>query len=172
MSGDNSREGRARFLPFLPKFVFEADRVKSRYVARTLALTLLPSLALSSLLGLLLPKAEAPDLETQGHVALLLIVVAAPLIETLIMGAILLVLARFLPAGAAALASAFLWAGAHSLSAPIWGLVVWWPFLVFSAAFLTWRRHSLLAAFGIVTVVHALQNGTGMLLLLATDQLG
>jgi len=54
--------------------------------------------------------------------------------------------------------SALGWGIAHSSVAPIWGLVIWWPFLVFSTLFVTWRQRSLGLAFAIPMVVHALQN--------------
>ena len=162
---------RARPLPLLPRFLFETDASKARYVLRLWLLAILPSLVLSSLVGFLAPQAEAPQLQTEGSVALVLIVVVAPLIETLIMAALLLGLERLFGPRVAVIVSALLWALAHSLSAPIWGLVVWWPFLLFSVAFLTWRATGLLTAIGIVTIVHALQNGAGMLLLQLSDKL-
>jgi len=36
--------------------------------------------------------------------------------------------------------------------------VIWWPFLVFSTLFVTWRQRSLWLAFAIPMCVHALQN--------------
>jgi membrane protease YdiL (CAAX protease family) len=87
-----------------------------------------------------------------------LLVVFAPIVETLIMGAVLLLLERlfgFLPA---LLLSAIAWGLAHSLQAPAWGLVIWWPFLIFSLTFLVWRRRSLLLAFAMPAAVHGLQN--------------
>lgn len=156
---------RARPFPLLPRFLFETDRSKARYVILLWLLAIVPSLALSGLVGLVAPEAEPPELATQGSVALVLIVVVAPLIETLIMGAVLLGLEKLLGPRLAVVASALLWAIVHSLSAPIWGLVVWWPFLLFSIAFLTWSKSGLLAAIAIVTAAHALQNGAGVLLL-------
>jgi hypothetical protein len=47
---------------------------------------------------------------------------------------------------------------AHSLQAPAWGLVIWWPFLIFSTVFLVWRERSLLGAFALVSLLHALHN--------------
>ena len=74
------------------------------------------------------------------------------------MGSVLLVLLRFVPPSAAIIASAVGWGIAHSMVAPIWGLVIWWPFLVFSTLFVAWHRRSLLLAFLIPMCVHALQN--------------
>jgi membrane protease YdiL (CAAX protease family) len=148
----------------VPDFLFDTDSGKFGYVLRLWLLALLPSFLLSGLVSLLVPGAEGPDLVTEGSLPILLIVVVAPLLETLIMGLVLLGLRRFLSFGPAIIISALLWAIAHSLSAPIWGLVVWWPFLVFSAAFLVWRQSGLLTAMAIVTMAHAMQNGTGILL--------
>jgi membrane protease YdiL (CAAX protease family) len=155
---------RPRHLAFLPGFLFQTDGPKSLYVLKLWLLALLPSLMLSGLVSLLIPNAEAPALVTEGSLPLLLIIVVAPLLETLIMAAVLLGLTRFVAPAPAVVASALLWAVAHSLSAPAWGLIVWWPFLVFSAAFLAWRQHGLLTAVGIVTAAHAMQNATGILL--------
>jgi membrane protease YdiL (CAAX protease family) len=157
-------ETRPTYLRFLPNFLFETDRVRSRYVLRLWLLALLPSLLLAGVVGLLMPGAEGPQLVTEGSVPLLLIIVAAPLLETLIMGVVLAGLRRFLGFGPAVALSALFWAIAHSLSAPIWGVVVWWPFLVFSVAFLVWRQLGWLTAITIVTFAHAMQNGTGILL--------
>jgi membrane protease YdiL (CAAX protease family) len=71
---------------------------------------------------------------------------------------VLLILERiagFLPA---VLLSSVGWGIAHSLQSPPWGLVIWWPFLIFSITFLTWRRRSLGVAFALPMLVHALQN--------------
>jgi membrane protease YdiL (CAAX protease family) len=155
---------RPRHLAFLPGFLFQTDGPKFLYVLRLWLLALLPSLMLSGIVSLLVPDAEPPALVTEGSIPLLLIIVVAPLIETLIMAAILLGLRKVVGPTPAVVASAILWAAAHSLSAPVWGLIVWWPFLIFSAAFLTWRERGLLTAIGIVTAAHAMQNATGILL--------
>jgi len=116
------------------------------------------SMALAFLGSLFLPEAARPEFKVDGLAAILAIVGFAPLVETLIMGTALLVFLLFLPPAAAIVVSALGWGLAHSLVAPIWGLVIWWPFLVFSTLFVTWRRRSLLLAFLIPALVHALQN--------------
>lgn len=116
------------------------------------------SMALAFLGSLLLPEAARPEFKVDGLAAILALVAFAPLVETLIMGSVLLVLLLVLPPAAAVIVSALGWGVAHSLVAPIWGLVIWWPFLVFSTLFVTWRKRSLLLAFLIPALVHALQN--------------
>jgi len=116
------------------------------------------SMALAFLGSLVMPEASRPEFKVDGLAAVFAIVAFAPVVETLIMGSVLLVLLLFLPPAAAVIVSALGWGLAHSLVAPIWGLVIWWPFLVFSTLFVTWRKRSLLLAFAIPALVHALQN--------------
>lgn len=124
------------------------------------------SLALAALAQWLLPAAEGPAFDVGGFAAIALLVLFAPFVETLIMAAFLELLLRFVPPPAAVLASAIGWGVAHSLAAPAWGLVIWWPFLIFSTLYVTWSKRSALAGIGIVFTVHALQNlGPALLLM-------
>jgi hypothetical protein len=108
--------------------------------------------------ALALPQAEQPQFHVSGGTALFALVVFSPVVETLIMGAVLLVLLRFMSPAVAIFASAIGWGIAHSSVALTWGLVIWWPFLVFSTLFVTWRCRSLRLAFALPMCVHALQN--------------
>ncbi|HEX2804352.1 MAG TPA: hypothetical protein VHN55_10310 [Sphingomicrobium sp.] len=122
-------------------------------------LTAFPPTILFAILGsILLPQAEPPQFAMSGAAAIFALVIFSPVIETLIMGAVLLVLLRLVPTVAAIAISTIGWGIAHSLATPIWGLVIWWPFLVFSTLFVAWRSRSLVLAFTIPMVVHALQN--------------
>ena len=123
------------------------------------------SILFGAFVSLLLPDAAHPEFRVDGAVALFALVIFAPVVETLIMGAVLLILLLFLPPVAAILVSAIGWGVAHSLMVPIWGLVIWWPFLVFSTLFVAWRSRSLTLAFVIPMCVHALQNVIPALLL-------
>lgn len=157
---------RPRSLAFIPHFLFEPSR-PVRYVALAWACAFLPSLLLSAIASRLVPEAGPEFPMVDPGILLFLLVVFAPVVETLIMGTVLLVLNRlfgFLPA---VLLSSAGWGIAHSLQAAAWGLVIWWPFLIFSIVFLTWRRRSLAAAFGLPMVVHGLQNLGPALLLVA-----
>ena len=158
--------GRPRFLAFLPDFLFATDANRPRYIAKTWMLVLLPSLALSLLVQLLLPQAEVPDIRVDGAIMVFLLVVVSPVLETLLMTPPLLVANRYLGPGPAVVGSAVMWGAIHSLSAPAWGLVTWWPFLILSIALLTWRERGLVLAMLIVMIVHALQNSVSAVLLL------
>ena len=128
--------------------------------------TSIPALLLSVLVSSLLPQAAGPSFPVNGMSTLLLLVVFAPFIETLIMAAALEIFLLVLPPRFAVIASAVGWGIAHSLAAPAWGLVIWWPFLIFSTLYVTWRGQGRVLAIGIVFAVHALNNlGPALLLL-------
>jgi membrane protease YdiL (CAAX protease family) len=93
-----------------------------------------------------------------GATALFLLVVFAPVVETLIMGGVLLILLRLFSPAVAVILSSLGWGIAHSMGAPTWGLVIWWPFLIFSTLFVTWRSRGLLAAFAVPAIAHGLHN--------------
>ena len=106
----------------------------------------------------LAPQLAKPEFALSGPLMFFLLAVFAPVVETLIMALVLTVLARFIPATAAVLVSALLWGIAHSLQAPAWGLIIWWPFLIFSTLFLVWRQRGILIGLAVAATAHALQN--------------
>ena len=122
------------------------------------ALTLAGSLLLSWFASLFAPTLAKPDFALRGMTAFLLLFLFAPLVETLIMAAVLSLLARFVSPTLAVLVSTVLWGIAHSLQAAAWGLVIWWPFVIFSTLYMVWRERSVMAAIAVATATHALQN--------------
>jgi len=128
--------------------------------------TSIPALGLAVLAGWLLPNASSPDLPNEGMIAFIAIVIISPLLETLIMAAVIELGLLFLPPLQMVILSSIGWGIAHSLSAPAWGLVIWWPFLIFSTLYVTWRGEGRGKALAIVASVHALNNLIPALLLL------
>jgi len=122
------------------------------------ALTLAGSLALSAIVTAIMPTVATPEFPMRGWDAFLKLVLLAPLVETLIMAAVLTALAIFLSPTVAVLISALLAGLAHSYVAAAWGLVIWWPFVIFSTLYMVWRERSVIAALGVATATHALQN--------------
>jgi hypothetical protein len=143
-------------LSFLPRPLLEPQRL-AVVIPTAWLTTFIPSILLAALASWLFPTADQPRFDVNGGLALFLLVVFAPIVETLIMGAVLLLLLRLVPATAAVLISAAGWGIAHS--------VIWWPFLIFSTLFVTWRSRSLLAALAVPATVHALHNLPSALLL-------
>jgi len=113
---------------------------------------------LSVLVSSLLPEGAGPTFPVNGLSTLMLLVVFAPLVETLIMATVIEILLLVMPPRFAVAASAVGWGIAHSLAAPAWGLVIWWPFLIFSTLYVTWRGQGRAQALAIVFAVHALNN--------------
>ena len=156
------------YIGWLPRFLFEADPFVLRYVAKAWLTALLPSLFLSALVRMVAIDAAAPQFPGSPGLLILLVVFVGPALETLLLAVPLLLLNRLFGLGPAVVGSALIWAVLHSLVVPTWGLVIWWPFLVMSIAFLAWRRRSLLTALGVAFAIHALQNGFAVLLILTT----
>jgi len=152
-------------LRLLPAYIGDLDHPKSHYVLKTWLLTLLPSLALAGIISALVGRAEGPEFGPPGLWLLFALVVFAPVVETLIMVPPLLLLNRLFGPTAAAILSAVGWAIAHSLQATLWGLIIWWPFFVFSSILLIWRRKSLATGMALVMAIHAMQNAVPALLL-------
>lgn len=150
-------EGRGP-LAFLPDLLFRNDRP-----FLTLPLAWVLSIGISLLLGMaiatIVPEAEAPDLGGASPLVVMIgVAVLAPLVESLIMGGVIQLLLRWLSAWQAVLVSAAGWGVAHSLSTPTWGMVIWWPFLIFSTIFVTWRPRGFWVAVLMAALVHGLQN--------------
>jgi hypothetical protein len=150
------------FLRFLPSPLREPHRAWLAILLGA-ALTLAGSLALAALAQVVAPDLPTPVFPMKGPIALFMLVVFAPLLETLIMAGFLSLFLRFLPPTGAILLSAAAWGVAHSLEALGWGIVIWWPFLIFSTLFVVWRQRGFWAGVGVAAATHALQNlGPGL----------
>lgn len=129
-------------------------------------LATIPAIALAALASSIFPADAHPDFGNVAWLMFVALVVISPILETLIMAAVLELLVRIVPAWLAVAISAVGWGVAHSLQAPAWGLVIWWPFTVFSMLYVTWRKKSKAWALVIPMAVHALNNLPPALLLL------
>jgi hypothetical protein len=137
-----------------------------RYIVRMGLTSLVPSSVLALLLfglGILReeqgPQFALPQSPRAGLLLFFRFVVDSPIVETLLMSPILGVLSRAVqkPALLAAL-SAAVWMVVHSLAAPAWGLIIAWPFYVFSRAYLAWRPYGWRKAIGVTACIHAFHN--------------
>lgn len=145
------------FLRFFPAPLREPRRA---WLAIPIAwlLSFAGSLALSALSRTILPQLSGPEFPIKGIGAFLALVAFAPIVETFIMIGLIWVFERFLSPARAIAASAAAWGIAHSLVAAGWGLVIWWPFLVFSTLYVVWRQRGFWIGACVVMVTHALQN--------------
>lgn len=129
----------------------------------------LPAILLAAIVSTLFPTAPSPMFPGPALEMFLAVVVIAPVVETIVMAAVLELLVRRVSHLVAILLSAAGWATVHSLQAPTWGLVIWWPFLVFSALYMTWRSRDPDWALLVPMAVHALNNLGPTLLLLRSS---
>jgi membrane protease YdiL (CAAX protease family) len=131
------------------------------YILRTGLISLVPSIIIALILGLsgAITENTGPEFEGSALSLLITLVIIGPLLETLLLGGGLWILS-FITKRQVLLAviSAFIWAIMHSLIAPAWGLVVMWPFFVFSCSYLAWRKRSWWHAILVTSCVHAFQN--------------
>lgn len=137
------------------------------YVLKGTLICLLPSLAISSIIDLVVPQSQNPEFSGSLIFNAINLVLLTPVIETLLMWLVLRFLRLFISSSPyVALASASIWAVAHSLWVPAWGLIAFWPFFVLSIAFLEWEKKALSKAIGVTASIHMCQNLMGLMLLL------
>ena len=142
---------------FLPNLILEPRRPLLTILIGWV-LAAIPALLLAAAVQAVFPEAESPDFAVGGWLAVFLLAVFSPVVESLIMGAALVVLQKWLPAWVSILISAVGWGIMHALAAPAWGLVIWWPFLIFSTIFTVWRTRGFWAGVGMASAVHGLNN--------------
>ncbi|MBL7152441.1 MAG: hypothetical protein ISS79_01900 [Phycisphaerae bacterium] len=143
-------------------FLFNIRVPMWRYVLCVWLIAFVPSVAISGILVATGVIGEETDLELGGFgpvIDFVLIVAVSPIIETLLLSVILRLLSLVTKARySLAVMSCVVWAGMHSLASPAWGIVVAWPFFVFSCAYLAWRRKSWWHAVAAACLIHMLQN--------------
>jgi membrane protease YdiL (CAAX protease family) len=145
------------FLRFLPSPLREPRRVWLA-IPTGWALSIIGSLALAALVALVAPALKGPEFDDKGWVTLFALVVFAPVGETLIMAGLIWLFEKFLSTTGAIIASSVAWGALHSSMAGAWGLVIWWPFLIFSTLYVVWRQRGFWAGIGVAAATHALQN--------------
>jgi membrane protease YdiL (CAAX protease family) len=146
-------------LRLLPQFLFDTRQPTALYVLKAWLLVFLPSASLAVAVSLTAAHPPSPDFGGTGPVVFAMLVLFAPVVETFLMVPAVLLLDRFFGPAVAAIGSAVLWGALHSAAEPLWGLIVWWPFLIFSTILLVWKERGLAAAMLVVIAVHAMQNG-------------
>jgi membrane protease YdiL (CAAX protease family) len=147
--------------PRLLSLLFDNHISIWKYILRTGLISLVPSIIIALILGLsgAITEDTGPEFEGSTLGLLITLVIISPLLETLLMSGGLWLLS-FITRRQVLLAviSACIWAVMHSLLAPAWGLVVMWPFFVFSCSYLAWRKRSWWHAILVASCVHAFQN--------------
>lgn len=123
------------------------------------------SFVLDSFLGISTTSNKIPTV-----FAMVAVVVISPIAETALMFPVFNFLRRIFTTPTTLVAtSAVVWAIAHELAEPAWGLLTLWPFVVFSAMFLLWEPRSRRLAFVMTALLHSLHNLTAVVLSLLLE---
>ena len=143
--------------------LFDTRKPTWKYVLHAGLISLVPSLLISLIVtsvGLGNEETMPQFSREAGPVVLFVaVVIVSPVVETLVLGLSLWLL-TFVTRWPLqqAVGACVLWAILHSLMAQAWGLVVIWPFFVFSCAYLAWRRRSWWHGMGVTCGVDMFQN--------------
>ena len=144
-----------------PFFFFNTDKSMRRYILQMGLISLIPSIVILLILSAtgILNEATAPEFKGPPVMIYISMVLLGPFIETLIMSFSIWCLA-FITGNkyVLALLNACAWAILHSLLVPAWGLGVFWPFFIFSCAYLAWRKKGWWRAIWVTACIHAFQN--------------
>jgi hypothetical protein len=146
------------FLRFLPAPLREPRRA---WLAIPVAwlVSFLGSLVLAVLVHWVAPDAKSIDIpKLPAWVIISAFAILSPVIESILMGLGLKLLLRWMSPETAILVSAVCWGIFHSIQIPVWGLAIWWPFLIFSTLFVVWQQRGFWTAVGVAAATHCLQN--------------
>lgn len=145
----------------MPLFLKNTNMPARRYIILAWVIAFFPTLLISAVVQSIFETKN--DLMGQGKVPAFIVfigmVVFAPVVETIIMAIVIWILRRFTRKDFKIIIfSAIFWAILHSLSWLPWGFIIFWPFIVFSAAYVYWSRKSVIKALMITTCIHAMVN--------------
>lgn len=139
--------------------LFDTTQPKWAYVLKAVLISVVPAFVFSLLLYWLYPDAETPQLDDTFAVMLLKVVILSPVAETFMLWGGIYVIGKFVQSTwHLALISALCWALLHSWQVPLWGLTIFWSFVVFSIAFIEWTKQSKREAFLVAMAIHMCQN--------------
>jgi hypothetical protein len=134
------------------------DQPVGDYIWKAWLIALLPSIAISAIVALVVPG-HGPSFNGPLWFVVVGGLILSPWVETLLMWRIFRML-KYLTKRTLWLAcgSAFVWALLHSTSALTWGLTVFWGFVVLSVCFLEWEKQSTWMAIKVTAAIHTCIN--------------
>jgi len=159
VADQRARISNDRLLGFLPVLLKEPRRAWL-VIPIAWALSFAGSIALAALVQWLAPNAQSVEIP-KGLPPWLIIfgfAIFSPVLESILMGVGLKVLMRWLAPGPAIFVSAIVWGILHSIQVPVWGLAIWWPFLIFSTLFVVWQQRGFWTGVAVAAATHFLQN--------------
>lgn len=130
------------------------------YAVKAACISIIPALVIASVLltSTSLDLSEAEPSST-GFMLFFSQVIFAPVVETFVQLIVIILLLKIIKEKALIIfISAFLWAFIHALIAPLWGLTIFWSFIILSIVCLEYLKYSPTRAFIMTASVHLLQN--------------
>jgi hypothetical protein len=143
------------------------DQPATLYILKAFLIALIPAMVISAYVTSL-QQFELRHVETSttGFIDFLAVVIVAPVVETIIEIFVIVLLLKYINEKTlVVLISGFLWAFLHSTQLPIWGMTIFWSFIVSAIVCIEFLKYSKRRAFLIATAVHMAQNLTSFTLL-------
>ncbi len=146
-------------------FLSNTSQSKVIYILGAIAISTIPALGIAFLIFTLFPAAESPQLPEDSIEFFFVVIIVAPVTETLLLWLGISIIKKFTSSiWIASLISAFLWGVLHSMGALAHGFTIFWSFVVFSFVFIIWLEKSRNLALGMCVAIHMGQNLLGGLL--------
>ncbi len=148
------------------KYLMDTKQPELMYVLKAFLTASIIALCLAAVIIYIFPNAKSSAQEFDALTTFLLLVLFGTIVETLIMIPIFAVIKLFTKhIVKMAFVSALIWAGIHSFSPSVWGVVTFSSFFIYSLAFLNWDSISRKKAIYITFGIHALKNASAFILL-------
>ena len=146
------------------KFITDPEQGVFKYLVKSYLLAFIPVQVLALFISFMnIDGSNSDDYLLDQSEQILEIVAGfvfiAPIIETILMALFITAISLIIKnVYTVSFITALIAGLIHSLFIPFWGIHIFWPFFIFSMAFLTWRRISFIKGFLMANAIHLLYN--------------
>jgi len=146
------------------KFITDPEQGVLKYLVKSYLLAFIPAQVLALFISFMnIDGSNSDDYLLDQSEQILKIVAGfvfiAPIIETILMALFITAISLIIKnVYTVSFITALIAGLIHSLFIPFWGIHTFWPFFIFSMAFLTWRRISFIKGFLMANAIHLLYN--------------
>ena len=146
------------------KFITDPEQGFLKYLVKSYLLAFIPAQVLALFISFMnIDGSNSDDYLLDQSEQILEIVAGfvfiAPIIETILMALFITAISLIIKnVYTVSFITALIAGLIHSLFIPFWGIHTFWPFFIFSMAFLTWRKISFIKGFLMANAIHLLYN--------------
>ena len=146
------------------KFITDPEQGVFKYLVKSYLLAFIPVQVLALFISFMnIDGSNSDDYLLDQSEQILEIVAGfvfiAPIIETILMALFITAISLIIKnVYTVSFITALIAGLIHSLFMPFWGIHIFWPFFIFSMAFLTWRKISFIKGFLMANAIHLLYN--------------